>query len=461
MPYAAGTWSKLVTVPLGADGSTPKQFLGSLDKSLLFYVTYAGAQTTDGSIFRSTDGGAVWTQVFDGSTHGLGGRWKRFPFAMAEILDTSENRIRFVAVVITTNVGTFGFGSTDGDVSLYTSSDGVTWSVLQTLYTWSGTSATTASFSSTGFVRRNGSWYVAFGNNVTGAVDGDIWRSDDDGATWAGHLDLTSLSAGGAPSPYGLGVSAAATMFLANGWASGSETQRSTDGGLTWATIPTLNVGMVSLHNMQQDSLVGITPRTGSTGGRFFVSCDDGVTWTQGAGDLTLAGSANRWIKQAVKMQFSEFLHPVSAVDGTNTRIHYSDDAGETVTTAVVVTGGGSEDCVGIELRPAGTPIWLGTNRSLMVSTDVATGIQGTRTICPDDIAAVLTMVGSGGFVLGGTTVQATEAAFVPRAEQPPHALLFYPETGDVEVLDQYSPKLQSRWAREREPRRKPEGGPG
>ncbi len=138
--------------------------------------------------------------------------------------------------------------------------------------------------------------------------------SSPDGVAWSTAASFAEPSWGNAAVVYGGGIALAA--------GGGSTLLRSTDRGVTWATVAS-GPGSLSEMAFGDGRFVGVAA------GRRLVSSTDGITWTEGEGLPASGGPsfnrlvchAGRWIAQGVRWALSgEQDQPVFAVssDGIN-----------------------------------------------------------------------------------------------------------------------------------------------
>ncbi|MEO8523324.1 MAG: YCF48-related protein [Caldimonas sp.] len=194
----------------------------------------------DGTIIRSTDGGATWARVF-----------------------TPADTVRFLVKVrfVDANVG-LAIGPSD---IVRTTDGGATWTVV-----WHGED-----------------YVQAYGYQTLQAVDwidantamvvslGRVWRSTDRGATWAvfGDTDFRNSSAG----VFHALRFGNAQLGLAT---SDYNLFRTTDGGMTWAEVPgKLSTFIDPLYGLGRGSTDQIWEMAGGNG--LYRSTDGGVTWTR------------------------------------------------------------------------------------------------------------------------------------------------------------------------------------
>ena len=197
----------------------------------------------DQGYFRSTDGGAHWTQ-------GTGA-----PPAMTEL-----------CTVIGMPNTLFGTCGRFGQLSLYRSDNaGVSWQPVSTLASASASNASVSAIATGGSVL------------VVVSFSGSVWRSADNGGTWQNvstfpHTSVVPVSI--CPSN--------SNIVLAGQ----DELRRSTDGGLTWSTlsVPTPHAGCTIFA--WEDN--GTAVWAGTVGG-WIHSADQGQTWDASSNLMPIA----------------------------------------------------------------------------------------------------------------------------------------------------------------------------
>jgi photosystem II stability/assembly factor-like uncharacterized protein len=257
-------------------------YIRSLAKDVSGNV-YAG--TFLGGIFKSTDNGTSWLQLYN---------------------DTLRADFRSVAV----NSSGYIFGGTDGMALQRSTDGGTTWQKMGAGFFTSGTvlgallvlpgddlvvgalsgndgvyrstnNGATFSYISTGLTNRS---IYALGANSAGdlfaaTAGGGVFRSTDGGANWS------DINTGIDPNDliiYGLGVKSGTEIYAA----SGRKMYRSTNNGDTWT--PQLPVALASYSGVafatNGDVYAAATSINNAIGGGVFKSTDSGTTWTQEPG---------------------------------------------------------------------------------------------------------------------------------------------------------------------------------
>lgn len=102
-----------------------------------------------------------------------------------------------------------------------------------------------------------------------------VWKTEDDGRTWRDLGRVNDAASGTVfANAYGLVVTGAGTVLVADTDAGGGRITRSTDGGATWeASDP---ISPLAIYRLQ---LVGDGIVANGWAGNIYKSTDDGVTW--------------------------------------------------------------------------------------------------------------------------------------------------------------------------------------
>ncbi len=214
---------------------------GSFNRDICFVTSSVGFISGDDGIWKSTDGGANWTNITP---------------AVAIVGSTCN-------WFIDGSVGVYGFGNcADSTVTFCrTLNGGSTWTSV--------TYTHTVDVAVGGMTYRNGAFYAAGGNGKT-------WRSLDSGATWtmvvdgsAGwQEDMVSSSSGG--------LFTASANGSSCGSIGGGKVMRSNDGGLTWSAsnFPSVVMWGVTMYSSSEGWACG-------DGGHAYKTTDGGATWNE------------------------------------------------------------------------------------------------------------------------------------------------------------------------------------
>jgi len=121
---------------------------------------------------------------------------------------------------------------------------------------------------------------VASGPGDTGYIltgeKAHVWKTTDDGITWHDLGKVTSPKKfHNFARTYGMVVTPSGTILVADTHADGGRITRSTDGGKTWQTSPSISTD--AIYRLQ---LVGDGILANGWAGNIYKSTDDGLTWT-------------------------------------------------------------------------------------------------------------------------------------------------------------------------------------
>jgi len=191
-----------------------------------------------------------------------------------------------------------------------------------------------------------------------GSLSGELYRTQNGGATWS------NVSGAISPSPPGIcGLSAPAsnTIYGTGLWASPAFVVKSTDGGDTWSYInmSAHATALVDIHFISAD-----TASPASDGGIVLYTTDGGTTWQPK--HLTGLASDIVWKLQrldAGRWYASVYSEPVN----DDTRLLSSADGGQTWSTTVVSNSYTYVEVVGFLDSLRG---WIGRGNSLWGTTD-------------------------------------------------------------------------------------------
>lgn len=298
---AAGTWQ--LRGPLNIGGRVT-DVVGDPANANKFYVGSAS-----GGVWKTTDGGATFTPIFDGQgTLAIG----------ALALDPRDSNILYVG----TGEANPGGGSVTqpGDGVWRTSDGGATWQHL-------GLDQTVE----TGRIvvdpkNPNNLFVAAMGNLFSHSIDRGVYRSQDAGATWTKVLFVSD-----AVGAIDLAIDPVTpTRIFAATWerlrtpaarlyaGPGSGLWRSTDGGTTWtalagglpasSTQPS-RIGVVVAPS-SPNTVYAIYSKTDNSLDGLFRSTDGGTTWTRQSvtGLASIIGAQGFWSGRL-------FVHPTNPSD--------------------------------------------------------------------------------------------------------------------------------------------------
>ena len=226
---------------------------------------YTGTWIALNDVWRSTNEGATWTQV--NASAGWAARYGHTSVALPD-----------GSIVLTGGVNMIG--GVYNDVWRSTN-NGSTWTQVNASAGWA------ARFKHTNIVLPDGSIVLTGGRNAGGSVYNDVWRSTDQGATWA----QVNASAGWTVRFGHTSVvlpDGSIVLMGGNIWASNkNDVWRSTDQGTTWTQI-NASAGWVARNShtsvaMPDGSIVLMGGQTAGSAVKNDVwrSIDSGVTWTQ------------------------------------------------------------------------------------------------------------------------------------------------------------------------------------
>ena len=237
-----------------------------------------GDDTND--VWRSTDGGATWTEV-NVSSPG----WRERSLHSAVALPDGH-------IVLMGGTLSYRYGSISVNDVWRSTDEGATWTEMNASAGW------TPRYEQSAVALPDGSIVLMGGNDgngVTGGVRSDVWRSTDEGATW------TEMNASARWAERALHTSVAlpdGSIVLMGGSGPGEEwdpgtaglyndTWRSTDRGATWtemnASAPWTARNDIRSVAMPDGSIVLIGGTNGYTTWYrdMWRSTDEGATWTQ------------------------------------------------------------------------------------------------------------------------------------------------------------------------------------
>ena len=282
--YAYG-WYYVNRLAISSNGAT------------LLAATRGAYSNYGGSIYRSVDGGATWSQRH----------------TAARVLD-----IRFdpndpgKAVAATQNYNT---GTSLYDNAIITSTDGgLTWTAKKT-------------FSTSGFIRIELAYSKANSQVIYASVDqnsGEIWKSTDGGATW-GSAPVGTPQHLGNQGWYDNTIWADPTD-ASHVVAAGLDVHRSTNGGTTWTKISNWSTNQIDIrygsgtsHTPHADHHALVAdPNYNGTTNRVLYNGNDGGLYR--APDITLAGESSGWDELNNGIGLTQF-YSVAGKSSAGTRI--------------------------------------------------------------------------------------------------------------------------------------------
>lgn len=221
--------------------STLPSGTGSFNRDLSFISTTVGFVSGSDGIWKTSDGGATWTNITP-TSFPLGGSTSHW--------------------FIDGNVGVYGSGvCTDSTVTFSrTLNGGTTWTTV--------TYVNSADVAVGGMTYRGGSFYASGGN-------GKVWQSNDSGASWTLTIDGSAGWQEDMVTAPGGGLFTASANGSSCGSTGGGKVMRSTDGGTSWSTsnFPTVVMWGVTMYSSSEGWACG-------DGGKAFKTTDGGSTWT-------------------------------------------------------------------------------------------------------------------------------------------------------------------------------------
>lgn len=294
-PVTAGQVIPVTTGPAGetwASTSTPGDYPTS------FGLSDGGSTIVmtgwNGGIYRSTDGGATWTNRLGGGFRGAvaitpdGNRVIAVlrPGAVYTSTDSGETFVsqgtnRFYTSVAISNDGMKAIAGTDGDALYLTTDGGITWSAVTDPTPGTGTWTDVASSA-------DGTKLIASKHN------GFLYTSTDSGATWTARDAARAW--------FGVSSSADGTKLAAA--VNGGNIYTSTDFGATWTARASIqNWGTI---NSSSDGNVLIAT-VGA--GNVYTSTDAGLNWTA-------RDSSRNWVASGVSPNGEKMIAGVGGASG-------------------------------------------------------------------------------------------------------------------------------------------------